>query len=353
MNPHAFRRVPISRRRFLKKSTLAVGALALPLAPIRAGAVGPLKQISLTLDWLYQGPNAGFLLAQEKGVYREVGLDAALTAGKGSGSTAQLIASKASQIGFADGFVVGNSVSKAMGIKTVGSIFRRNPCAIMLFADSVIKTPKDLAGKTIAISAGSAVFQQWPAFAKGASIDATKVQIVNVDPAGIGPALISGKVDAIGGYVSSYVPTLEIRGKKEVRIFWFADYGVTVVSNGIIVHEDLLKSDPDLVRAFVPATIKGFLYGRQHAEEAVAAVKTYQETVDPVITKRELEISWKLWVTPNTKGKPLGWGSDADWASTIQVLREYGGVTTPLETNQLYTNEFVPTGAEYVPPQEA
>jgi NitT/TauT family transport system substrate-binding protein len=36
-----------------------------------------------------------------------------------------------------------------------------------------------------------------------------------------------------------------------------------------------------------------------------------------------------------------------------QVLREYGGVTTPLETSQLYTNEFVPTGAEYVPPQEA
>ena len=103
MTPHAFRRVPMSRRRFLKKSALAAGALALPLAPCRAGAAGPLKQISLTLDWLYQGPNAGFLLAQEKGFYREAGLHAAITAGKGSGSTAQLIASKVSQIGFADG----------------------------------------------------------------------------------------------------------------------------------------------------------------------------------------------------------------------------------------------------------
>ena len=352
MSAHAFRRAPMSRRRFLKKSALAAGSLVLPLASFRAGAAGPIKQISLTLDWLYQGPNAGFLLAQEKGFYREAGVDAAIAAGKGSGSTAQLVASKASQIGFADGFVVGNSVSKDMGIKSVGSIFRRNPSAIMLFADSAIKTPKDLAGKTIAISAGSAVFQQWPAFAKGAGIDATNVQIVNIDPAGIGPALITGKVDAIGGYVSSYVPTLEIRGKKEVRIFWYADYGVTVVSNGIIVHQDLLKSDPDLVRAFVPATIKGFLYGRQHPEEAVAAVKKYQETVDPEITKRELEISWKLWVTPNTKGKPLGWASETDWGSTIQVLKEYGGVTTPLETSQLYTNESVPTGPEYVPPQE-
>jgi NitT/TauT family transport system substrate-binding protein len=353
MTPHAFRRVPMSRRRFLKKSALAAGALALPLAPFRASAAGPLKQISLTLDWLYQGPNAGFLLAQEKGFYREAGLHAAITAGKGSGSTAQLIASKVSQIGFADGFVVGNSVSKAMGIKTVGSLFRRNPCAIMLFADSAIKTPKDLAGKTIAMTAGSAVFQQWPAFLNGAGIDASKMQIVNIDPAGLGPALITGKADAIGGYVSSYVPALEIRGKKEVRIFWFADYGLTVVSNGIIVHQDLLNSDPDLVRAFVPPTIKGFLYGRQHPDEAAAAVKKYLETADPAITKREFEISWKTWVSPHTKDKPLGWGADVDWAATIQVLKQYGGVTAALETSQLYTNEFVPTGAEYVPPQEA
>ena len=48
MSPHAFRRVPMSRRRFLKKSALAAGALALPLAPFRAGAAGPLKQMSLT-----------------------------------------------------------------------------------------------------------------------------------------------------------------------------------------------------------------------------------------------------------------------------------------------------------------
>jgi NitT/TauT family transport system substrate-binding protein len=40
-----------------------------------------------------------------------------------------------------------------------------------------------------------------------------------------------------------------------------------------------------------------------------------------------------------------------DWASTVRVLKQYGGVTAPLTTNQLYTNDFVPTGAEYIPPQ--
>jgi NitT/TauT family transport system substrate-binding protein len=152
--------------------------------------------------------------------------------------------------------------------------------------------------------------------------------------------------------VQSYAPIIELRGKKQVRIFWHSDYGVNVVSNGIIAHEDLIKSDPDLLRAFVPASVKGFLHGRQHPDEAAETVKKYSETVDVAIIKREFEVSWKTWVTPNTKGKPLGWGSDADWSSTISVLKQYGGVTASLETNRLYTNDFVPSGAEYVPPQE-
>jgi NitT/TauT family transport system substrate-binding protein len=353
MSTQAFQRVPMSRRRFLKKSALAAGALTLPLAPFRTRAAASLKPVTMTLDWLFEGSNLGFVMAHEKGFYRDAGLDVAISSGKGSGNTAQLVANKASQIGFADGYAASDGISKGMKIKTVGSIFRRAPAAVMTLSDSPIKTPKDLEGRTIAMTAGSAVFQQWPAFVKGAGIDVSKVHIVNIDPSALGPALISGKVDAIGGYVASYVPSIELRGKKQARILWFADYGVTVVSNGIIVHDDLIKNDPELVRGFVPASIKGFLYGRQHIDEAVAAVRKYSPTADPAIIKREFEVSWKTWVTPNTRGKPLGWEADANWAATIEVLKRYGGVTVPLTTSQLYTNEFVPTGAEYVPPQQA
>jgi NitT/TauT family transport system substrate-binding protein len=343
----------ISRRNFLRNSASAAATASALARPYVARAASPLKPVSLTVDWLFQGPNAGFLVAHQQGFYRDAGLDVTISPGKGSGTTAQLVASKATQIGFSDGFVVGSSIAKGMAIKTVGSIYRRDPAAIMVLADSAIKTPKDLEGKNLAMTAGSGQFMQWPAFVKGAGIDGSKIQIVNVDPAGVGPALVSGKVPAIGGYVFSYAPSIEIRAKKELRLFWFADYGVTVVSNGIIVHQDLLKSDPALIRAFVPAAIKGFLYGRQHPDEAYAAVKKFQPTADPAITQLELELSWKTWVTPNTKGKPLGWGSESDWASTIEVLKQYGGVTAPLTTSQIYTNEFVPTGVEYVPPQQA
>ena len=353
MNSRTFHGVPMSRRRFLQGSALASAALATSAASYRARAAASLRPVTMTLDWIYQGPNVGFMVARDKGFYREAGLDVAITSGKGSGTTAQLVASKATQFGFSDGYAVATGISKGMAIKTVGSVFRKNPAALIVLADSGVTSPKDLEGKTVAISAGSAVIQQLPAFCKGAGVDASRVKIVNLDPAGLGPALITGKVDAIGAYVSSYVPTLEIRGRKPVRIFWFSDAGAVAVSNGITVHNDLIKSDPDLVRAFVPATLKGFLYGRQHPAAAIAAIKKFQPTIDDAITRKELEVSWKLWLTPNTMGKPLGWGSEADWKSTVNFLHQYGGVTAPLDPGELFTNDFVPTGAEFVPPQEA
>jgi NitT/TauT family transport system substrate-binding protein len=353
MSPHAVQRRSISRRRFLNRSALAAAALALPLAPLRARAASALRPVSMTLDWVYEGPNVGFLVAHDQGFYRDAGLDVTVTAGKGSGNTARLVANKGTQVGFSDGYAASIGIAQGMSIKTIGSVYRRNPSAIMVLEDSSIKSPKDLEGRTLAMIAGSGQFQQWPAFVKGARLDASKITVVNLAPLSLGPALISGKVDAIGAYVQSYVPIIEIQGNKQVRAFWFADYGVSVVSNGIIAHNDFIKSDPDVLRAFVPASIKGFLYGRQHPDVAAATVKKYSETVNPEIIKREFEVSWKTWVTPNTRGKPLGWGSNDDWTAAIAVLKQYGGVTAPLTTDQIFTNDFVPSGAAYVPPQEA
>ena len=338
-----------SRRQFLCQVGVAAGLAAVPLG--RRGRAQAKRQVTMRLDWLYQGPNAGFLVAQDKGFYEQAGLNVEIGPGKGSGSTAQLVASKAAQFGFADGFVVGNSVSKGMSIKMVAGIFRRNPTAVVVLEESDIKTPKDLEGKTVAIPTGATQFQQWPAFVKGCGLDASKIRVTNVDPAGSPPALITGQVPAIAGYAQGYVPSVEIRGNKKARILWYADCGVTAVSNGIIVHSDLIKEDPELVRNFVAASLKGFLYGRAHIEEMVAIVKKFSEATVPAISRREAELSFNTWVTPNTAGKPLGWMSDKDWDETVAVLKQYGGVTSPLEATQLYTNEFVPTAGEFVPPQ--
>ena len=233
----------------------------------------------------------------------------------------------------------------------VASIYRRNPTAVVVLADSDIKAPKDLEGRTVAIPTGATQYQQWPAYVKGCGLDGSKIRVVSIDPAGSPLALAQGTVAAIAGYAQGYVPSVEIRGGKKARVLWYADCGVAAVSNGMIVHTDLLKEKPGLIRDFVAASLKGFLYARKNPDDAAATVKKFSETVLPAVARRELELSWETYVTPNTRGKPLGWMSDKDWEETVKILKEYGGVTTPLDPRDLYTNEFVPTGQEFVPPQ--
>src|ERR1700722_16837667 len=101
----------ITRRRILGAGAGSLAALSMP-ALVRAQSLTSLKPISLQADWVYGGPNAGLVVAKEKGFFADAGLDVTMNQGKGSGNTAQIVASKAVQFGFADGFVVGNSVSK-------------------------------------------------------------------------------------------------------------------------------------------------------------------------------------------------------------------------------------------------
>ena len=327
---------------------------ALALAPASAMAAAPsgqggqaLQPVTVRLDWLYNGVNSGFMAAGEKGFYKEAGLDVTIASGKGSVHAAQLVASKSDMFGFSDGYVVGTSVAKGMNIRMVANVTRRTPTAAIVLADSDIKTPKDLEGKTVGIPPGGGPYHQWPAYVKACGLDGNKIKVAGMDPATAPTALLQGKVDGIVGFVPAFVPLIETRGNKKARFFPYAECGVSNVRLGVIVHNDLIKENPDLIRRFVAASMKGFLYVAKHREEAGHIVKKYLETVNPAVATRELELSLDFWVTPNTRGKPFGWMSDKDWEDTVRILREYGGVATPLDPKQLYTNEFVPTSADY------
>jgi NitT/TauT family transport system substrate-binding protein len=291
---------PITRR------SLLGSAAALPFSWFNDTRVraAQLRPVTLRLDWFPQGPNYGFMVAREKGFYGAAGLDVDIGGGKGSGNTAQLVASKATQFGFADGYVVANSVARGLNIKMVASVFRRNPAGVVVLEDSAIKQLSDVEGKQIAIPAGSAQFQQWPAVVRGCNLDGGKVRVVNLDTASVLPAILSGQVQALAGFAQGYVPTIEIRGNKKARVFWYSDCGVNAVSNGIIVHADLIRDDPALVTAFVKSSLMGFLYGREHPDEVPLIVKKYYDPTDLAVCKREMELSWTTWVPPHVRDKP-------------------------------------------------
>ena len=231
----------------------------------------------------------------------------------------------------------------------VGAVHRRNPTAAIVLAESRDR-PKELEGRRSESRRAVRPSSNGPPSFETLKLDGDKIKVINLDPAGTVPALVAGKVQAVASYAQGAVPGIEIRSKKDTTSFYYADCGVTAVSNGIIVHKDLLKQDPELIRTFVKASLRGFLYAHQHPDEAVAVTKKFAAEIVP----RSPSASSKC---PSSTGKPQHRGqADRDGVRRLgrdgrdaQAIRR-GGAT--LKASDLYTDEFVPAGSEFATPPE-
>lgn len=87
----------------------------------------------------------------------------------------------------------------------------------------------------------------------------------------------------------------------------------------------------------------------ESSDEAVSIVKKHPEAASAEITRRERELSWNTRTMPTTAGRPLGWMAGEDWASMMDIMTAYGGMTAKLDPISIYASEYVPDGVEYLP----
>ncbi|MDB4895044.1 MAG: sulfonate transporter substrate-binding protein, partial [Firmicutes bacterium] len=202
-------------------ATGATGATGAPGTPAPAAK----KAVTLMLNWIPYGEHAPFYYGLEKGYFSDEGIDLTIQPGGGSGKTVQAVGGKQVTFGWADGPALINGISNGIPVKSVGSFLQVGPGSVEFFADKNFKTPADLKGKTIAMTAGDAVSQTFGAFLAANNMTIKDVNVVNIDPTGKLAALQAGKVDAILGFFHDQAPT--------------------------IANTDTLKNDPELVKAFL------------------------------------------------------------------------------------------------------
>ena len=84
----------------------------------------------------------------------------------------------------------------------------------------------------------------------------------------LSPALMAGQVDAVLGSIDAYQIQAESQGA-QLDVYRFADYGVPTVSTSIFASNDYLKSNPDVVKKFVAASLKGWGFAIAKSRETL------------------------------------------------------------------------------------
>lgn len=238
-----------------RAATLAAAATLALCAALPAAAQ---TRIKMVLNWKYQGPQAWFFVAQDKGYFKAEGLDVEIDQGEGSGAPVPKIASGAYTAGFGDLNALIDFAAKrpAEAPVAVYMIYNTPPFTIAVKNDSPIRSPKDLEGRTIGGPANDGALKLFPAFAKVAKFDAAKVNITNMAPNLREQMLKSGQVDGIFGFVNTIAFSARLVGidpDKDLRFIRYGAHGMDLYSNAVLFSRAFAKDNPKAVAGFVKA----------------------------------------------------------------------------------------------------
>src|SRR6478736_4957979 len=212
---------------------------------------------TLMLNWYVYGEHAPFYYGKEKGIYAKHGIDLDIQEGRGSAVSTQAVAAGTADFGYVDVPTMMRATIKGAPVEAIGVALQTSPMSAMGFVDKNIRKPEDIKGKTVATTPGDSMSQIWPLFLKKTGLKESDFQTVSGDATTKLNAVINGQADLLLGYVMDQ--SMKIKD---------ADYGVNLVSSGIVVNKDWLKENTDLVKRFMSAATKSLEEASKNPKDA-------------------------------------------------------------------------------------
>lgn len=298
-----------------------------------------LEEVSLALDWFPNSNHAGFYAAQERGYYRDEGLEVNIYVPANPEDVLKTVGAGRDDFGVSYQAEVLLARGEGVPVKSVAAMVQHPLNSIMALTESGITRPGELTGKKVGVTGipfEEALFQAMLEY-EGLTIDDVTVVNVGYD---LGPSLIGGKVDAIvGAYWTHESILLEMQGYP-ITIMRMEDWGVPDFYELVLVaSEDMISNHPDTVGRFVRATARGFAYAIVDPQAAVDILVDANPETDKELETQGIGLLAPLW----TEGA-LAFGAQTPerWESLAQWMKDSGLLGDDVDAGEAFTAEFQP-----------
>jgi len=261
------------------------------------------------------------------------------------------VASGAYDIGFADlnSLVEFDAANADRAIKSFFIVYDEPPFALFTLKKSGITKPKDLEGKTLGAPVFDAPRKLFPAFARATGVAAGTVKWESMDPPLREPMLVRGQVDVISGFYFTSVLNLKAQGVQlsDLTVFKYSDYGMAFYGNGLIASPALMQNNPDLLKRFSRALVKGWRDAIKNPVAAIEAVKKRDPLIDPALELERLNMVLKDNVlTTEVKANGMGDIKKDRMAKAIEQLSEAFSLSKAPTVDDIFTEAAMPAKAD-------
>jgi NitT/TauT family transport system substrate-binding protein len=322
---------------------LAAAAMAAACAMTTA-AQAQQQDVKFVLDFISLGRHAPWYVALGKGYFKEEGLNVTILPSKGTADAIRSVATGTTELGFIDVPSLVAAGSAASAVKIVAANYQKPPyCIFSLNPGANIDTAKKLTNLELGSSSASFVPKIWAAIMEMNGVDSKTMKIVNIDPAARVPMLATKKVASIDLFIMSE-PAIRraVPDGKPVCLF-AGDLGLEIYANSIGVNEEFLKKNPEAVKKFVRAALRGWKDTFANPQEAAQIQLQHVKALDPQIIVEEIDILRRVALTPEVQRDGLGLITMARMKNTVDFINK--NIEVPgekLTAEQIYVPGFLP-----------
>src|ERR1700744_1319276 len=327
-------------KRFVTAFSVGLAWTALAIAPASAA-----DKVVLMLNWYVYGEHAPFYYGKAKGIYAADGIDLEIQEGRGSAAPTQAVAAKSATFGYVDVPTMMRAAVKGAPIIAIGVLLQKSPMSVMSFVEKNIRKPDDIKGKIVAITPGGSNEQIWPLFLKKTGLKESDFETVAGDAQTKLKAVINGQADLLLGYVMDQSKKIKDATGKEVYPIKFADYGINMVSSGLVANTDYVKANADVVKRFMSATTKAVEAAEKDPKGAAQSILDANPKGGKIDTLTQgFELTIPLYRTKDTKDKRPFQVTDQNMTDSVNLSVEYGALAAKAKDNpkMFYTNDYLP-----------
>lgn len=240
-----------------------LGALVLLALPVPSHAA---EKLTVMLEWFVNPDHAPMVIAKERGLFEEQGLEVELLPPADPSAVPRLVSAKQADIGVH--YQPNLYLDHAAGLPLVrfGTLVETPLNTITVLADGPVKTLADLKGKKIGFSVSGFEDAMLKRILEKDGIKLDDVELINVNFA-LTSSLLGGQVDAtVGGFRNFELTQIRLAGGK-ARAFFPEEHGVPVYDELIFVAHKKLAGDTRLPR-FLKAVEEAAIFLTNHPQEA-------------------------------------------------------------------------------------
>lgn len=298
--------------------------------------------LTLALDWTPNINHIGFFVAQEKGFYREQGIDLnILHPGQDEYRTTPAKKVELGEADFAlcptESIISYRTKRTPFQMIAIAAILQEDLSAITIQAGNGIGTPADLDGKIYASYKARYEDELVREMIRNAG-GRGDIKVTYPEKLGIWETVLKGEADSTWMFLNWEGISLA-EADEQLNYFRMEDYDVPYSYSPVIAaSEHLVREKGDVYRTFLEATKAGYLYCQDHEDEVVAILR-------PLVPPHEQAIDLHRALAASTRsfGTQLGWGrmERKKVLSFLNWLRKRNLETQPLTVSQLITNRLL------------